>query len=93
MAVRTKPLDSFVPDFAKVAIMRAMLQDLRIGSNDLGSRLPEAGNSDEISRLSRTFNHMLDRVQASVNQVRTVTDYVAHDLKSLVTWIRGRLEA
>ncbi len=65
----------------------------RIGSNDLGSRLPEAGNSDEISRLSRTFNHMLDRIQASVNQVRTVTDSVAHDLKSPVTWIRGRLEA
>jgi len=64
----------------------------RIGTDDLGSRLPEAGNSDEISRLSRTFNHMLDRIQASVNQLRTVTDSVAHDLKSPVTWIRGRLE-
>ncbi len=64
----------------------------RIGTDDLGSRLPESGNSDEISRLSRTFNHMLDRIQASVNQLRTVTDSVAHDLKSPVTWIRGRLE-
>jgi len=64
----------------------------RIGTDDLGSRLPEAGDSDEISRLSRTFNHMLDRIQASVNQLRTVTDSVAHDLKSPVTWIRGRLE-
>lgn len=64
----------------------------RIGTDDLGSRLPEAGHSDEISRLSQTFNHMLDRIQASVNQVRTVTDSVAHDLKSPVTWIRGRLE-
>jgi signal transduction histidine kinase len=64
----------------------------RIGTDDLANRLPEAGNSDEISRLSRTFNHMLDRIQASVNQTRTVTDSVAHDLKSPVTWIRGRLE-
>jgi len=64
----------------------------RFGADDLGSRLPEPGHSDEIARLSRTFNHMLDRIQASVNQVRTVTDSIAHDLKSPVTWIRGRLE-
>jgi signal transduction histidine kinase len=63
-----------------------------IGSDDLASRLPDAGRSDEIARLSRTFNQMLDRIQASVNQLRTVTDAVAHDLKSPVTSIRGRLE-
>ncbi len=65
----------------------------RIGSDELGSRVPEGQNSDEISRLSRTFNGMLDRVQASVNQLRAVTDAVAHDLKTPVTSIRGRLEA
>lgn len=64
----------------------------RIGSEDLRSRVPEGTNSDEISRLAQTFNHMLDRVQASVNQLRAVTDAVAHDLKSPVTSIRGRLE-
>jgi signal transduction histidine kinase len=64
----------------------------RIGSRDLGERLPEAGRSDEIARLASTFNHMLDRIQASVNQLRTVTGAVAHDLKSPVTSIRGSLE-
>jgi signal transduction histidine kinase len=64
----------------------------RIGTDDLGRRLPDSERSDEISRLSRTFNHMLDRIQASVKQLRIVTDSVAHDLKSPVTWIRGRLE-
>jgi signal transduction histidine kinase len=64
----------------------------RLGTDDLASRLPDATHSDEISRLSRTFNQMLDRIQASVNQLRTVTDSVAHDLKSPVTSIRGRLE-
>jgi signal transduction histidine kinase len=63
-----------------------------IGSDDLGARLPETGKSDEIARLSRTFNRMLERIQASVHQLRTVTDGVAHDLKSPVTSIRGRLE-
>jgi signal transduction histidine kinase len=65
----------------------------RIGSADLGERLPEPVNSDEISRLTRTFNHMLDRMQSSVNELRSVTDAVAHDLKSPVTSIRGALES
>jgi signal transduction histidine kinase len=64
-----------------------------IGSEDMSERLPEPRNSDEISRLSRTFNTMLDRIQSSVNQLRAVTDAVAHDLKSPVTSIRGTLEA
>src|SRR5207244_2763563 len=64
----------------------------RIGSDDLGRRLPEGRSSDEISRLSSTFNQMLDRIQSSVNQLRTVTDSVAHDMKSPVTAIRGQLE-
>jgi len=60
---------------------------------DLVERLPEPVNSDEISRLAKTFNHMLDRLQSSVNQLRTVTGAVAHDLKSPVTLIRGTLES
>jgi signal transduction histidine kinase len=64
----------------------------RIGSEDLSSRLPEGPHPDEISRLSRTFNRMLDRIQSSVRQMRILTDSVAHDLKSPVTSIRGGLE-
>jgi signal transduction histidine kinase len=65
----------------------------RIGTEDLEERLPEPANSDEISRLASTFNRMLDRIQSSVNQLRTVTGSVAHDLKSPVTSIRGTLES
>ena len=35
---------------------------------------------------------MLDRVAGSVNQLRSLTDTVAHELKTPVTSIRGRLE-
>ncbi len=65
----------------------------RIGSGDLDERLPAPTNSDEISRLAKTFNRMLDRIQSSVDQLRSVTDAVAHDLKSPVTSIRGTLES
>jgi signal transduction histidine kinase len=65
----------------------------RINTEDFGERLPEPGNSDEISRLAKTFNRMLDRLQSSVKQLRTVTGGIAHDLKSPVTLIRGTLES
>ena len=65
----------------------------RIGSEDLAERLPQPVNSDEISRLAKTFNQMLDRIQSSINELRSVTDAVAHDLKSPVTSIRGALES
>jgi signal transduction histidine kinase len=65
----------------------------RIGTEGLEERLPKPVNSDEISRLAKTFNHMLDRLQSSVNQLRTVTGGIAHDLKSPVTLIRGTLES
>jgi signal transduction histidine kinase len=65
----------------------------QIGSEELGKRLPEPQNSDEISMLAHTFNHMLGRIQSSVNQLRNVTDTVAHDLKSPVTSIRATLES
>jgi signal transduction histidine kinase len=65
----------------------------RIGSENLKERLPESKNPDEIARLSETFNHMLDRIQSSVSQLRAVTGAVAHDLQSPVTSIRGTLES
>jgi len=63
------------------------------GYEGLDERLPEPAGSDEISRLAKTFNRMLERVQASVKQLRAVTDAVAHDLKSPVTSIRETLES
>src|SRR5271170_5269960 len=65
-----------------------------IGTGDLSSRVASASKpNDEITRLSRTFNTMLDRISASVNQLRTLADSVAHDMKSPITSVRGSLEA
>ncbi|HYB43691.1 MAG TPA: ATP-binding protein, partial [Candidatus Methylomirabilis sp.] len=64
----------------------------RIGSEDLGSRVSEGTRDDEIASLGRTFNTMLGRIAETVTQLRSLTDSVAHELKSPVTSIRGRLE-
>jgi HAMP domain-containing protein len=63
-----------------------------IRSDDLSSRVPVGSQHDEVARLARTFNNMLDRISSSVNQLRTLTDAVAHDLKSPITSVRGSLE-
>lgn len=64
----------------------------RIRSDDLSTRVPAGNQQDEVARLARTFNNMLDRISSSVNQLRTLTDSVAHDLKSPITSVRGSLE-
>ncbi|HEX4004960.1 MAG TPA: ATP-binding protein [Acidobacteriaceae bacterium] len=63
-----------------------------IRPDDLSTRVPAGQQQDEVARLARTLNNMLDRISASVNQLRTLTDSVAHDLKSPITSVRGSLE-
>jgi signal transduction histidine kinase len=64
----------------------------RIGQSDLSSRVPSTRSNDEIGHLARTLNHMLDRIENSVHQLHTITDSLAHDLRSPLTAIRGKLE-
>ena len=48
--------------------------------------------NDEIAQLARTLNKMLDRIENSVNQLHTITNSLAHDLRSPMMAIRGKLE-
>jgi signal transduction histidine kinase len=65
----------------------------RIGHDDLRSRVPEVQGADEVAQLAFTLNRMLDRVENTVHQLHTITDSLAHDMRSPITAIRGRLEA
>ena len=64
----------------------------RIGQSDLSSRVPNTRGNDEVGHLARTLNHMLDRIENTVYQLHTITDSLAHDLRSPLTAIRGKLE-
>lgn len=64
----------------------------RIGQSDLSSRVPNTRGNDEVGHLGRTLNHMLDRIENTVHQLHTITDSLAHDLRSPLTAIRGKLE-
>jgi signal transduction histidine kinase len=64
----------------------------RITGSELDRRVPEPKARDEIGRLARTMNDMLDRVEdAQVKQRRFVAD-ASHELRSPLTNMRSELE-
>lgn len=64
----------------------------RIMAGDLDGRLPVAGNGDELDRLARNLNEMLERIGELMRGLRDVSDNIAHDLKTPLTRLRNRAE-
>jgi signal transduction histidine kinase len=69
------------------AIMQSALQ------SGLGERVPLCGSRDEWDQLAENLNSMLDRIEMLMGEVKQATDNVAHDLRTPLTRMRGRLES
>lgn len=63
-----------------------------IMSGDLDRRIPAGGTGDEFDQLAGNLNVMLDRIQGLMEGLRHVSDNIAHDLRTPLTRLRGRLE-
>jgi signal transduction histidine kinase len=68
------------------AISRAIMQ------TGLGQRIPLRGSNDEWDRVAENLNLMLDRIETLMGEIKQVSDNVAHDLRTPLTRMRGRLE-
>ena len=85
---------------ASLLIAHSSLQRVRaisdasreIMAGDLSRRIKLYGRDDELDRLTDDLNVMLARMQVLVENVRQVTNDVAHDLRSPLTRLRERLE-
>lgn len=64
----------------------------RVDLRHLGERLPELGTGDELDRLTRVFNSMLERLDQSFNRVREFTLHASHELKTPLAVMRGEIE-
>jgi signal transduction histidine kinase len=58
----------------------------------LGQRIPHQGTRDEWDQLAANLNLMLDRIEGLMAEVKQVSDNVAHDLRTPLARMRGRLE-
>lgn len=57
----------------------------RIVAGDLSQRLPTRRSEDDIERLIRVVNHMLQEIERLMSEVKGVCDYIAHDLRTPLT--------
>ncbi len=58
----------------------------------LARRVPVGARGDELDRLARVFNTMLDRIQALVFGMRDMADNLAHDLRGPMARLRAGAE-
>ena len=55
-------------------------------------RVPEPATKDEVGRLARTLNSMLDRIEASSSRERRFVSDASHELRSPIANIRTAIE-
>jgi signal transduction histidine kinase len=63
-----------------------------IMQSGLDKRIPLRGSQDEWDRVAENLNLMLDRIETLMGEIKQVSDNVAHDLRTPLTRMRGRLE-
>jgi signal transduction histidine kinase len=61
-------------------------------NGDLFRRIPLQGTNDELDRLASSLNEMLDRIQALMEDVRRVSDNIAHDLRTPLGRLHNQLD-
>jgi signal transduction histidine kinase len=65
----------------------------RISARDLSRRVPLSGAGDAFDRLGEQINAMLDRITGLMEELRLLTDSLAHDLRSPVSRLRSAAHA
>ena len=63
-----------------------------IDTGDLSRRVEVGSRWDDLSNMAAVLNMLLDRVEELMQGVRQVSDNIAHDLRTPLTRMRGKLE-
>jgi signal transduction histidine kinase len=61
-------------------------------AGDFTRRMPVGSGGDEFDDLSENLNRMLDRIEGLVEGMRSVSDEIAHDLRSPISRLKSRIE-
>lgn len=63
-----------------------------IMNGDLSRRIPRDRSGDDFDRLAGNLNAMFERIETLMDEIKRVSDNIAHDLKTPLTRLKGRLE-
>ena len=61
-------------------------------NGELDSRLPVANEDDDIDKVARAVNLMLDEIARLLDQLKSVGDNIAHDLRTPLAVARAKIE-
>ncbi len=75
-----KPISKVVRDVDKISV------------TNLDARVDEGNGQDEIAQLAKTFNKMLERIEAAFKAQRSFVGNASHELRNPLSVIRGQLE-
>ena len=64
----------------------------RISRMNLSERVPVSAELGELSNLARTFNEMLDRLEAAVDDLQHLAADAAHELRTPLANLRAEIE-
>ncbi|MCB0396402.1 MAG: HAMP domain-containing protein [Flavobacteriales bacterium] len=73
-------------------ISRVIRQVENITITSLNLRVDEGNGQDEIAKVARTFNEMLDRLEAAFKMQKNFIANASHELRTPLTAITGQLE-
>ena len=80
--------------FGRLLVQRAAgiaVVAARMSQGDLSARVPVGQDGDVFDNLGVSINAMLDRIDELLTGLQTVTDSLAHDLRSPLARLRGAL--
>ena len=86
------PIGWFMARRALRGVQEVTRTATEIANGALDRRVEVRSQGDELDTLARTFNTMVDRIQALVIGMREMTDNLAHDLRSPLGRIRASAE-
>jgi|GEM_PF-675343 signal transduction histidine kinase len=75
---------------ARIHGINELVEEVRKGKLD--QRLPLTSRGDEYDMISAKINHMLDDIDGLVHSVSTLTDNIAHDLRTPLSRVRIMIE-
>lgn len=76
--------------FDRINRMASKAGDI-ISTGNLSTRLQVDSNWDDLSKLAIVLNEMLDEIEGLVEGVKSVSDNIAHDLRTPLTRLRGNI--